>query len=93
MKKNEITLPRPLLATKKSMSLTERVLSSRAMQRLAALYGAVLEQPVTPRQALHLTNAQAAFAALLLPFAASILYYTLVLAWCLLALRGCRRAF
>ena len=93
MKKSAITLPRPLMAEKKPVSLTARLLQCRALRRLAALYAAVLDQPVTPRQALHLTNAQTAFLALLLPCAASLVYYALVLAWCLLALRGCRRAF
>lgn len=93
MKKNDITLTPDMLRTKKNLNLTGRILAARWLRTLAAWYSAALGEKVTARQALHLTNAQCAAAMLLLPVAASLCYYILVLCWFALALHGCRRCF
>lgn len=57
---------------------------------LAALYGAVLEEEVSPERAARIAHAQVAFVALMLCGAASLLCSAACVAWFVAALLRCR---
>lgn len=77
---------------KKSHGLLPRLESLAALRRLTRLYSRLIEQPLTPRQTLHLLNAQLAGSLLLMTASAPCLFLALELAWFAAALSGCARA-
>lgn len=82
-----------LAPQKKSLHFSVETSLLSLAEPLARIFSDILEQPVSPRQTLHMLHVQLAALALLLPVGAPIEYYVLATAWCGLALRGCARAF
>jgi len=76
----------------KKAGLLPRLENLSLLRRLTGVYAALLEQPLTPRQTLHLLHAQLAGMTLLLTACASLLFYVLELAWFGMAMNGCARA-
>ena len=74
-------------------TLVQRLYNSRPAKRLATFLTTLLEEPVSPRQSLKLLHAEVAFLSLLLFGGMSISVCAILLAWTLLALWDCRRAF
>ena len=82
-----------LASQKKSFSFSiESALLSLATP-VSRIYSDLLEQPVNPRQTLHLLHVQLAVLMLLLPIGAHLSYYAIAALWCALALNGCVKAF
>lgn len=68
------------------------VLGSALVVSLARFYARLLETPVTPLQALHLTHAQLAFFLMLFPADFSVVIRLLLLGWFAMTVLQCRRA-
>lgn len=64
---------------------------SNALAGISKLYSDILEEEITPRQTLHLLNAQIAFLGIVLPVG-PLFVNAFAVAWFALALRGCKRA-
>lgn len=82
-----------LAPQKKSTSLSLESSLLTMAEPLSRIYSDLLEQPVSPKQTLHLLHVQLAALMLLLPVCAPLHYYALSTLWCGLAIRGCVRAF
>ena len=72
--------------------LANRVLASRWIASLTAIYSDLLEEKIKPVQTLHLVHVQMAGFSALFPAALPLVVRFLLIAWFLLALNSCRRA-
>lgn len=90
--KQTISISKPTLS-EKNMNLTSRIANWTPIVRLAALYSALLEEPVSPIRTLRILNAQLALFVLCLTANASIVVTAICLVWFALSIYACKKDY